>query len=290
MSDLIARGLSLAIDSLSFGLILFLISSGLTITLGVMRVANLAHCGFAMIGGYIAVSLMRAYQLSLFVAAPIAVLATMAIGLALEITIFRWVYRQHQFGQILMTIGLAFIMVAGAHVIYGPFVQTVPVPPALAGSANFIGLSLPAYRVFLMALSLLIGGGLWYLLDFTLFGARLRAAIDDPKMALSVGINVSRLMALAFVGGCGLAAVGGIFGTQMLPLEPFYAIKYLVTVLMVVAVGGLGSLKGSFVAALLLAVLDGFGRYYLPSTGAFALYVAVIGILLVRRDGLFARG
>jgi branched-chain amino acid transport system permease protein len=280
---------SLLIDGVSYGMVLFLISAGLTITLGVMRVVNLAHCGFAMIGGYAALALVQRWGVGLVGALLAATAFTTALGAILERTLYRWIYATSELGQILMTIGLAFVMVASVNLVFGSTTHTLPVPEWLSGTWQYGGVSLSIYRAFLIIVSVAIAIGLWCLLEFTEFGAKLRAAVDNPRMARCVGINVPRVFAYTFVGGCGLAAIGGILGGQLLPLEPWYALRFLVPVLMVVAVGGLGSLKGSVFAALMLGLIDTFGRYYIPAVGAFVIYFAAVASLLLRPEGLFAR-
>lgn len=289
MVDGMATAASLTVDGISFGMILFLISCGLTVTLGVMRVVNLAHCGFAMVGGYFAFALMERLGLGLIAAALLAVAATALLGIALERSFYRWVYKAGSLGQILMTIGLTFLMIATINRVFGPRMHTLPVPDALQGNWAVFGATVSIYKAFLIVLSAAIALGLWLVLERTDFGTRLRAAVDNPRMARCIGIDVKRIFARTFAAGCGLAAVGGIFGTPMLPLEPFYALNYLVLVLIVVSVGGLGSLKGSFVAALSLGVIDTFGRYLVPAAGGFVIYIAVVAILLIRPQGLFAR-
>ena len=280
---------TLLVDGVSYGMILFLISAGLTVTLGVMRVANLAHCAFAMVGGYLAMAVVDAWGWSLFAALPVATLLTIALGAVLERTVYRWVYATSQLGQILMTIGLVFVMIASVNLAFGSSMHTLPVPAWLAGTWESPAFSLPLYRGFLVLISAAIAAAMWAVLEFTEFGAKLRAAVDNPRMARCVGIDVPRIFAITFAGGCGLAAIGGVLGNQMLPLEPWYALKYLVPVLIVVAVGGLGSLRGSFLAAVLLGLVDTFGRYYIPAGGAFIIYVAAAAALLWRPEGLFAR-
>ena len=281
--------LSLGIDGLSFGLILFLISAGLTVTLGVMRVVNLAHCAFAMMGGYVGLFMVRSFGVGLAAASVVAVAVTTAFGWALEHTVYRWVYGTNQLGQILMTIGLSFTMVAGANLIFGPMSQTIPVPPVLAGSWHIGTLSIAVYRMFLVTVSTSLAGMMWFVLDWTNFGARLRASVDNPRMARCIGVDVDRVMAVAFAAGCGLAATGGVLSTQILALEPFYALKYLVPVLIVVTVGGMGSLRGSFVAALCIGLLDTYGRYFVPTIGGFVIYLIASVILLLRPQGLIVR-
>jgi branched-chain amino acid transport system permease protein len=281
---------SLLVDGISFGMILFLISCGLTVTLGVMRLLNIAHCGFAMIGGYLALALVNRLGINVLAALPLAVAGTIVIGLLLERTVYRWVYETTALGQILMTIGLTFLMIATINLAFGSLLYTLPVPSFLAGTWIVGGVAISVWRIFLALVSALLAGMLWYVLDYTYFGARLRAAVDNPRMARCVGINVRKIFAQTFATGCGLAAVGGVLGTQMLPLEPYYALKYLVLVLIVVAVGGFGSLKGSLVAALSFGIIDTFGRYFVPAAGAFVIYFALVIVLLARPQGLFARG
>lgn len=281
---------SLLIDGVSYGMVLFLLSAGLTVTLGVMRVVNLAHCGFAMIGGYAALALIQRWGIGFLTAVVVATALSTALGAVLERTLYRWIYATSELGQMLMTMGLAFVMVASVNLVFGSTTHTLPIPEWLSGTWQFGALSLSVYRSLLIVVSISLAAALWLLVEFTLAGAMLRAAVDNSRMARCIGINVPRVFAYAFVGGCGLAALGGILGGQLLPLEPWYALRFLVPVLMVVAVGGLGSLKGSFVAALMLGLIDTFGRYYVPAIGAFVIYLAVVICLLLRPRGLFARG
>lgn len=278
--------LSLCIDGVSYGMTLFLIAVGLTITLGVMRVVNLTHSAFAMVGGYLALWLMRGAGLGFHAAVPLAALLTMALGLLLERTLYRWVYRSDPLGQLLMTIGMTFVITAVTKGLAGPSVQNLPLPAGLQGNWEIGPLSLSVYRLFLVGVSAALGLALWWGLERTAFGSRLRAAVDNPRMARCVGIDVPRVFSITFALGCGLAALGGALGTQMLPLEPYYGLKYLVLVLIVVAVGGLGSLRGSLYAALLLGLVDTLGRYYVPALGAFIIYLCVLGLLLLRPRGL----
>jgi branched-chain amino acid transport system permease protein len=280
---------TLLVDGIAFSMVLFLISIGMTVTLGIMRVVNLAHCAFAMAGGYLALALVQHASLGLMAALPIAVIGTMILGAILEKTVYRWVYATSELGQILMTIGLTFLMIAAANLLFGSTLQTLPVPKPLAGTWEAGDVILSTYRGFLVLVAGAIAATLWAVMEYTDVGARLRAAVDNPRIARAVGINVPRVFAATFALGCGLAAIGGVLGTQMLPLEPWYALKYLVLVLMVVAVGGLGSIQGSFYAALLLGLIDTFGRYLVPALGAFLIYLAVVALLLWRPQGLFGR-
>ncbi len=289
MLNLGATVVALLIDGVAYGMILFLMSVGLTITLGVMRIANLAHCAFAMAGGYVAFALISSGHFTLFTALPVAVIAIMVLGAALERTLYRWVYTTGQLGQLLMTLGLVFIFVASANLFFGSNVNALPMPRWLSQTWSYGDIAFSAYRAFIIVVSTGLALALWAVLEFTDFGARLRAAVDNPRMARCVGIDVPRVFSVTFAFGCGLAAAAGALGTQILPLEPWYALEYLVPVLMVVAVGGLGSIKGSFYTALLLGLVDTFGRYYVPAAGAFIIYLAVVLLLLWRPQGVFAR-
>jgi branched-chain amino acid transport system permease protein len=288
LTDILTTWAALTFNGISFGMILFLISSGLTVTLGVMRLVNLAHCGFAMIGGYIAMAAVDYLGFGLLASVPVAVVGTMIIAAVIERTLFQWTYGITELGQILMTIGLAFVMVALCNILFGPLLHALPVPDWLTGNFNLAGVVVSVYRCFLVVVSGVIAIGIWYVVERTDF-ARLRASVDNPRMARCAGINVRRIFSFTFTVGCGLAAVGGVLGTQMLPIEPFYALNYLILVLIVVATGGLGSLKGSFTAALLIGILDTYGRYILPAGGGFVMYAIVLVVLLARPQGLFAR-
>jgi len=284
-----ATFLTLTIDGISYGMMLFLISVGLTITLGVMRVVNLMHSSFAMLGGYSTLWFMQATGLPYFAALLLGVLITVMISLLLERSLYQWVYQAQPLGQLLMTLGMAFVLTAVVKNLAGPQIQSLTLPAVLIGQLEFGRFSVTAYRVFVLGVCTLVVGSLWLMLEYTLFGAKLRAAVDNPRMARCVGIHVPRVFALTFAIGCGLAALGGAVGTQMLPLEPYYGLKYLVLVLIVVAVGGVGSLKGSLYSALLLGLIDTWGRYYLPVLGGFIIYLAVLAILLLRPRGLVGR-
>lgn len=286
---LAATTLALLVDGIAYSMILFLMSVGLTITLGVMRIANLAHCGFAMVGGYIGFAFVSMAGFGVLSSLAAAAVVTMILGAVLERTIYRWVYATGELGQILMTIGLTFVMIAAANLTFGSALHAMPLPLSLTRDMRLGAISISAYRLYIVAVSAGIAGVLWVILEYTEYGARLRAAVDNPRMARCVGIDVPRMFAGTFSVGCGLAAVAGFLGSPIMPLEPFYALEYLVPLLMIVAVGGHGSLKGSFYAALLLGIVDTFGRYYVPAMGAFTIYIVVVALLLWRPHGVFLR-
>lgn len=289
MTQSLATFLSLSIDGVAYGMLLFLISVGLTVTLGVMRVVNLAHSAFAMIGGYFTLWAMQRAGLDFFAALLVGVVGTMVLGAVLERTLYRWVYTANGLGQLLMTIGLAFIICAVAKHLAGTELQTIPVPQGLRGTWDFGAFSVSVYRIFALVCSAVVALGIWWGLERTPFGAKLRAAVDNPRMARCVGIDVPLVFSITFAIGCGLSGLGGALSSQILPLEPYYGLKYLVLVLIVVAAGGLGSLRGSLYAGLLLGLIDTLGRYYVPALGAFMIYLAVLAILLIRPQGLVGR-
>lgn len=288
MSGSLTSLLTVLFDGIAFGMILFLISVGLSITMGVMRVVNLAHCGFAMIGGYLTCALTTP-GVPFALAVLLAVVGTMAIGAILERTVYSWVYGQNELGQVLMTMGLTFVIIAAANALFGSSIQSIPVPSGLRDTVQVGPVGLPLYRLFLIGVAAACGIAIWLALEKTATGARLRAAVDNAKMAGCIGINVKTLFALTFAIGCGFAGLGGALGADIFPLEPFYALHYLVLVLIVVSVGGLGSIKGTLLASLLLGLIDTLGRYYLPTGGGIVIYLATLMLLLVRPQGLFGR-
>jgi len=277
--------LTVMLDGAAYGMILFIISVGLTVTMGLMRVVNLAHGAFAMIGGYIAATLIQ-YGFSFFVSAMLAIAAVALCGGLAELLLYRPLYRRGELAQALMTFGLTFVVIAALTSIFGANVKSLPPPHYLTG-LTWIGFTdYPVYRLFIIGVGSAMALILWLIIDRTLFGARLRAAVDNPKMARAVGMDVNLMFTGTFAGGCALAALGGIIGADLLPLEPFYALRYLVTFLIVVAVGGIGNFKGSFVAALAIGMIDTAGKFLLPGASAYIIYALVVTLLLWRPHGL----
>jgi branched-chain amino acid transport system permease protein len=273
------------LDGIAYGMVLFIISIGLTVTMGLMRVVNLAHGGFAMAGGYLA-AVMVVAGVPFILALIIATAAAGLLGALCELTVFRPLYRKGELAQVLMTFGLTFVMIAALTALFGTDIKRLPIPDQLSGLVD-IGIRMyPAYRLFLIAVGLVLAIVLWLVIDRSLYGAKLRAAVDNPRIARAIGIDVNRLFTVTFVGGCALAGFGGIVGAEMLPLEPFYALRYLVLFLVVVAVGGHGSFKGSFVAALTLGIIDTAGKFLWPEISAFILFGLVFVLLLWRPNGI----
>ena len=280
-----ARIVTILLDGIAYGMILFIISVGLTVTMGLMRVVNLAHGAFAMVGGYVA-AVMTEAGYDFFLSAAVGAVAAGIFGGVAEMTVYRPLYRKGELAQVLLTIGLVFVAIAALTLVFGVNYKTVKMPAFLEDPIS-IGFRLyPPYRLFLIGVGLVMALLLWLLIDRTLFGARLRAAVDNPRMARAVGIDVNRLFTVTFIGGSALAGFGGAIGAGMLPLEAFYPLRYLVLFLIVVIVGGEGSFKGSFVAALALGIIDTTGKFIIPEVASFLLYTVVLALLLWRPHGL----
>jgi branched-chain amino acid transport system permease protein len=281
--------ISIVFDGLAFGMLLFIIAVGLSITMGLMGFINLAHGAFAMAGGYATVSLTQAFGLPFLLALALAFLLVGSASILFERLLYARLYRASELDQVLLSIGLVFMATAAFTFAYGPSPQRVDVPGYLSGQIDLGLRAFPAYRVFLIAVGLGLMVALWLLFERTLIGARIRAAVDNRRMAQSVGIDVDRLFIWTFAFGSGLAALGGGLAVDIVGLSPTFAIQYLVFFLIVVTVGGAGSLWGAFIAALILGFLDNAGKYLWPDGGAFFIYIATVALLLRKPDGLFGR-
>jgi len=281
--------LGVLFDGLAYGMLLFLLSVGLSVTLGMMNFVNLAHCSFAMIGGYVTVTLMNELNWPFFATLPCAFAAAGIASVALERTLYRRLYRASDLDQCLLTIGIVFVSVAVAAYIYGTIQQPVQLPPYLRGSFTLMGMTFGVYRLFLIAAGLALTLVLVAALEWTRFGAQVRAAVDNQRMARGLGINVDGVFAVTFALGSGLAGLGGALAIDVVGLDPAFAFTYLVYVLIVVSVGGLGSIGGSFAAATLLGISDMAGKYYFPELGAFLIYLVMVALLMWRPAGLFGR-
>lgn len=276
-------------DGFAYGMLLFLLSVGLSVTLGMMNFVNLAHCAFAMLGGYVAVTLMNDLKWPFLATLPIAFLAAAMVSVVFERTLYRRLYGASDLDQVLLTIGLAFVSVAVAAYLYGTLQQPVHIPAYLRGSVSLFGLTVATYRLFLVGVSLLITALLVLALEYTRFGAQVRAAVDNQRMARGLGINVDATFAITFALGSGLAGLGGALAVEVVGLDPSFAFTYLIYVLIVVSVGGLGSIGGSFAAATLIGISDVAGKYYVPELGAFLIYLVMVVLLMWRPAGMFGR-
>jgi branched-chain amino acid transport system permease protein len=276
-------------DGFAYGMLLFLLSVGLSVTLGMMNFVNLAHCSFGMLGGYVTITLMDRLGWPFFATLPAAFITAALVSVVLERALYRRLYRASDLDQCLLTIGIVFISVAAAAYVYGTVQQPVQLPPYLQGSVVLVGINFAAYRLFLVGTALAITLALVAALEWTRFGAQVRAAVDNQRMARGLGINVDRVFAIAFALGSGLAGLGGALAIAMVGLDPSFAFTYLVYVLIVVSVGGLGSIAGSLAAAILLGISDVAGKYYVPEIGAFLIYLVMVGVLMWRPAGLFGK-
>lgn len=276
-------------DGIAYGSLLFLISVGLSVTMGMMNFINLAHGAFAMLGGYVSVAVLSRLGLPFLASLPLAFLAAALVGLVLERLLYRRLYKASHLDQVLFSIGLTFMAVAGATYLFGPTQQPVVLPAWLRGQVSLFGIDVGAYRLFLIGVVVLVTLALGLLIERTRFGAQIRASVDNQTAAAGLGINVSRVFSLTFALGSGLAGLGGGLGIDVLGLDPTFPIKYMVYFLLVVAVGGAGTIKGPLLAALILGVFDVAGKYYVPQVGAFVIYGLMVVLLIVFPAGLIRR-
>lgn len=281
--------LNIAVDGLAYGMILFMISVGLSVTMGLMRVVNLAHGGFALLGGTFAHWFTQEIGLPFWPAALLAIIATIAVSLPLERVIYRRIYGFGDLQQVLATIGLTFLMIASVNLWQGSSLLSIPLPDALKQSVDLGFRTLPVHRLVVIAAGLASVLGLWLLLDRTLFGIRLRAAVDNRGTASALGINTDWIFMAAFGLGAGLAALGGILGAEILPIDAYYPVRYMVLFLIVVAVGGMGSISGSFIAAMGLGTLETATRYLVPDYATIVFFTFVIALLAFRPQGLLGK-
>jgi branched-chain amino acid transport system permease protein len=270
-------------------MLLFVVACGLAVTLGLMNFVNLAHGAFAMAGGYITVILVNRLGLPFLASLPLAFLFTAAIGLVLERTLYVHVYTRTPLEQVLFTIGLVFMSVAAVDYVMGSQQQFVSIPSYLQGQINLFGIGIGRYRLLIIAVCGLLTIALQFSLAKTRFGSRLRAAVDDARVARGLGINVNAVFAVTFAVGSGLAGLGGALGAEILGLDPIFPLKFMIYFLIVVTVGGTSSITGPFIASLVLGIGDVAGKYYVPQFGAFIIYIIMIVVLIWRPQGLFSR-
>ena len=282
--------LTILFDGIAYGMLLFILACGLTITLGLMNFINLAHGAFAMTGGYVTVVMMNRYGLSFYWCIPAAFLVSAALGAILERTLYRRLYTASHLDQVLFSVGLVFMAVAAADYIMGGQQQLIQLPPELSGRTEILGIGIGRYRLFTIVICAILAIVLQLILSRTRFGSRLRAAVDDRRVAMGLGINVSAVFALTFAFGSGLAGLGGAMGAEILGLDPNFPLKFMIYFLIVVAVGGTSTVSGPFLAAILLGIADVAGKYYVPAIGPFVIYGLMIIMLIVRPNGLFAPG
>ena len=275
-------------------MLLFILAVGLSVTMGLMNFINLAHGAFAMVGGYITVVLMQRLDVPFLLCLPLAFAGAAVLGAVLERTLYSPMYRKPHLDQVLFSIGLAFMAVAAVDYVMGSQQQIMQLPEWLRGRTELLdgsvfALGMGHYRLFIIAVCAVLTVALQYVLTRTRFGSRLRASVDDSRVAAGLGIPVNQVFALTFAMGSGLAGLGGALGAEVLGLDPTFPLKFMVYFLIVVAVGGTSSITGPLLAALLLGVADVAGKYYVPKLGAFIVYALMIAILIWRPQGLFVR-
>jgi len=282
--------ISILFDGVAYAMFLFIVSVGLSVTMGLMGFVNLAHGAFAMAGGYLVVTATQSWGVPFPLALVIAAVVIGAVSIAFERTLYAGLYGASELDQVLMTIGLTFMVIAAITWFYGPLPEHVRMPEYLTGEISLGFRSFPTYRVFIIVIGAVLVAVLWYGFERTSLGAKIRAAVDNRRMAQSVGIDVDRLFRISFALGSGLAALGGGLAIQLFGLTPSFAILYLVFFLLVVAVGGSGTLWGTLIAALVLGVCDTAGKYLYADAGGFFIYAVAVAILLIKPAGLYGRG
>ena len=281
--------LTLLFDGIAYGMLLFVLAVGLSVTLGLMNFVNLAHGAFAMAGGYVTVLLMERAGMPFLVTLPIAFAAPALIGAVAERTLYRPMYARPHLDHVLFSIGLVFMTVAAVDFFVGSQQQIIKLPDYLQGRFEVAGVGIGRYRLFIVVVCLLLTGLLQWVLGQTRFGSRLRAAVDDPRVASGLGINVNAVFSITFAVGSGLAGLGGALGAEILGLDPTFPLKFMIYFLIVVSVGGTTTITGPLLAALLLGIADVAGKYYVPKLGAFVVYTLMVAILFLRPQGLFGR-
>ncbi len=281
--------LTILFDGVAYGMLLFVLACGLAVTLGLMNFVNLAHGAFAMAGGYVSALMLNRWGVPFLATLPFAFLIPAAIGLLLERTLYIHLYGRSHLDQVLFSIGLVFMAVAGVDYLVGSQQQFIRLPSWLQGRVEIAGVQVGLYRSFIIVICAVLVVGLQLILTRTRFGSRLRAAVDDPRVARGLGINVNAIFATTFAVGSGLAGLGGALGAEILGLDPTFPLKFMIYFLIVVTVGGTSGIVGPFVASLILGIADVAGKYYVPSFGAFVIYTLMIVVLVLRPQGLFAR-
>jgi branched-chain amino acid transport system permease protein len=281
--------LTILFDGVAYGMLLFVLACGLSVTLGLMNFVNLAHGAFAMAGGYVAAILTSRHGVPFLASLPVAFAVPALIGVVLERTLYRRLYGRSHLDQVLFSIGLAFMAVAAVDYAIGSQQQFMTLPAWLQGRVEVLGIQVGLYRSFIIVVCGLIVVALQLVLTQTRFGSRLRAAVDDRRVAQGLGIRVDAIFAVTFAVGSGLAGLGGALGAEILGLDPTFPFKFMIYFLIVVTVGGTTSITGPFFASLLLGVADVAGKYYVPSLGAFVIYTLMVVVLVLRPQGLFAR-
>jgi len=281
--------LTILFNGLAYGVLLFIIAVGLSVTMGMMQFVNLAQVSFSMLGGYVMVTAMDLLGIPFLASLPLAFIAVALFSVVLERLVLRHFYDTDDLTQVLLTLGLVFMSISSVAFIWGPSFRPVTVPAWLSGQEPVLGLMLERYRIFLLVAGALLALVLVVGLERTRFGAMVRACVDNRRAASGCGMNTSAVFALTFALGGGLAGLGGALSANLLSLDPNFPLRYLVYVLIVVSVGGMGNIFGSLLAALLIGVADVVGKYYVPEAGGLFIYLLTVLIMMWRPQGLLGR-
>ena len=281
--------LTILFDGIAYGMLLFVLSVGLCVTLGLMNFINLAHGAFAMAGGYLTVLMMNRYGISFYWCLPAAFIVSALLGVVLERTLYSHLYDKTHLDQVLFSIGLIFIATAAVDYAMGASQQIINLPAHLNGRIEVLGASIGIYRLFVIVICGLLTVLLQYIIGSTRFGSRLRASVDDRRVARGLGIDVTGIFALTFAVGSGLAGLGGALGASILSMDPTFPLKYMIYFLIVISVGGTTTITGPFFASILLGIADVAGKYFIPSIGGFIIYSIMVLVLIFKPDGLFTR-
>lgn len=281
--------LTILFDGVAYGMLLFVLAVGLCITLGLMNFINLAHGAFAMAGGYLTVVMMNRLGISFYWCLPAAFVFSAVIGVVLERVLYRRLYDKTHLDQVLFSIGLIFMAMATVDYAMGASPQIVNLPPSLSGRIEILGAQVGIYRLFVIVICGLLTIGLQFVIAKTRFGSRLRASVDDGRVARGLGVNVTGIFALTFAVGSGLAGLGGALGAPILSMDPSFPLKYMIFFLIVISIGGTTTITGPFFASILLGVADVGGKYFVPEIGGFIIYTIMVAVLIFRPQGLFTR-
>ena len=281
--------LTILFDGVAYGMLLFVLAVGLCITLGLMNFINLAHGAFAMAGGYLTVVMMNRMGLSFYWCLPAAFAFSAVLGVVLERVLYRRLYDKTHLDQVLFSIGLIFMAMATVDYAMGASPQIVNLPPSLSGRIEILGANVGVYRLFVIAICGLLTIGLQFVIAKTRFGSRLRASVDDGRVARGLGVDVTGIFALTFAVGSGLAGLGGALGAPILSMDPSFPLKYMIFFLIVISIGGTTTITGPFFASILLGVADVAGKYFVPAIGGFIIYTIMVAVLIFRPQGLFTR-
>jgi branched-chain amino acid transport system permease protein len=274
------------VNGLAYGVLLFLMSAGLSLIFGLMNVVNIAHGSFFMIGAFAALAIMK-WTGSFWAALALSWIPAVVIGIVMERVFIRRLYARGHLDQVLLTFGFTFVFVDLVRMIFGADIRELPVPEMLTGVVQAGGIVIPKYRIFLIAFGGVTALLLWLFLERSRVGAMVRAGVDDAFTARGIGINVDLLFGAVFALGVGLAAVGGTVAGPLLGLYPGMDIEILIPAFIVVVIGGMGSLRGAFVASLFVGLVDTFGKAYVPGLALFLVYLLMVVVLLTRPQGLF---